>query len=259
MDWITPLMNEYHRWIKSRTIITSDSQTQWVSISTPFVGIFNDTLEIYARKFDNKVILSDNGETLQNLELVGVKLRKGERKEIAERILINYGASLKGRELFMETNERNFPQKKHSFISAMIELNDLQVLAKNKVSTIFKEDVRSYLDEKEIIYTPDFISRGSTGLEFTFDFQIAQRKQEIVLKSFNTLNKLNLPGFLFAWEDIKPVREKVTRKEIKAIAIINDMDKEIKEEYLEALISRNADFIYWSQRSSPGNMKKIAA
>lgn len=259
MNWIIPLLEEYHKWIKSRMIITPDSQTGWLSISTPFVGIFNDTLEIYAQKQDNKVILSDNGETIHNLELVGVKLRKGERKEITERILINYGVSLRESELIMETSERNFPQNKHNFISAMIELNDLQVLAKNKVSTIFKEDVRSYLEENEIIYTPDFISRGSTGLEFTFDFQIAQKRQEIVLKSFNTLNKLNLPAFLFAWEDIKPVREKVTRKEVKAIAIINDIDKGIKEEYLEALISKNADFIYWSQRGSSNNMKKIAS
>ena len=33
--------------------------------------------------------------------------------------------------------------------------------------------VRNYLDEKQIIFTPDFISKGETGLEFTFDFQLA--------------------------------------------------------------------------------------
>lgn len=259
MNWINPLIDEYHRWLKSKTIITPDAQSGWASISTPFIGAFNDALEIYARKNNDKIVLSDNGETLGNLELLGVKFLKGERKEIVDRILINYGIRLWNDELTVETSEREFPQKKHNFISAMIELNDLYMTAKHRVASIFKEDVRSFLDEREIIFTPDFISKGSTGLEFTFDFQIAHRDQEIVLKSFNSLNKLNLPGFLFTWQDIKPVREKSTRKEVKAIAVINDVDKEIKDEFIEALVSKNADYILWSKRSDPDNLKKIAA
>lgn len=259
MNWINPLIEEYYNWIKAKTLITSDSQTGWVAISTPFIGIFNDTLEIYARKKGDKIVLSDNGEILNNLELVGVKLRKGKRKEIADRILMNYGITLKDTELIVEATERDFPQKKHNFISAMIELNDFYMLSKSKIVSLFKEDVRTFLEEKEIIYTPDFISKGATGLEFTFDFQIAQKNQEIVLKSFNSLNKLNFTGFLFAWEDIKPLRERITKKEVKAIAILNDVDKEIREEYLEALASKNADYIEWSKRYNAINLKKIAA
>ena len=193
------------------------------------------------------------------MELLGVKLRKGERKDIAERILINFGINLRDNELIIETNEKNFPQKKHNFISAMIELNDLYMLSRAKVVSLFKEEVRAFLDEKEIIYTPDFISKGSTGLEFTFDFQIALKNQEIVFKSFNTLTKMNLPNFLFSWEDIKPVREKITKKEVRAIAVINDIEKEVKEEYLEALASKKAEYIYWSKRYEPESLKKIAA
>lgn len=259
MNWINPLLEEYHKWLKAKTHVLFDNNTGWITISTPFIGIFNDTLEIYAMKNGDKIVLSDNGETLGNLELLGAALRKGERRDIADRILINYGVNLKENELIVETSERDFVQKKHNFLSAMIELNDLYMLSKTKVATIFKEDVRSFLDEKEIIYTPDFISKGATGLEFTFDFQIAQKKQEIVLKSFNSLNRLNLPGFLFAWEDIKPVREKSTKKQVKAIAIINDTNKEIKDEYIDALLSKKADYIRWSERYTQDNLIKIAA
>src|SRR5690606_10992183 len=115
---------------------------------------------------------------------------------------------------------------------------------------IFKEDVRGYLESQDGIYTPDFISKGTTGLEVTFDFQIAERKKEIVIKSFNTINKSNLSTFLFSWEDIKPVREKSTKKEVNAIAILNDIEKEVKSEYLEALKAKNANYILWSERNS---------
>lgn len=63
-------------------------------------------------------------------------------------------------------------------ISAISEANDLYVLARHTVSSVFIEDVKQYLDDNEIIYTPYFISKGSTGLEFTFDFQIAYKNQK---------------------------------------------------------------------------------
>lgn len=257
MNWINPLIEEYYKWIKSKTSFTPDAHTGWVAISTPFIGLFNDALEIYAQKRGNKIVLSDNGETFHNLELVGAKIRKGERKEITDRILLNYGISIKDDELTTETSEKNFPQKKHNFLCAVMELNDLYMLSKSKVVSIFKEEVRAFLDENEIIYTPDFISKGSTGLEFTFDFQIAYKDKEIVVKSFNTINKLHFTGFLFAWEDIKILREKVTKKEVKAVAIINDREREIKEEYYDALRSKNAEFIKSTQWSEPGSLEKL--
>ena len=161
--------------------------------------------------------------------------------------------------MIIETNIEKFSQSKHNFISAIIEINDLYVLSNHNVASIFKEDVRNYLDSQNIIFTPDFISKGSTGLEFNFDFQIAQRDKEIVIKSFNTINKSNLPTFLFSWDDIKPVREKITKKNVNAIAIINDIDKEIKSEFLEALKSKNADFILWSEKDSEKNQKLLVA
>ena len=86
----------------------------------------------------------------------------------------------------------------------------MEITAKHIVSSLFRDDVKQLLDEQEIIYTPQFITKGSSGIEFTFDFQIAGRNKELVLKSFNSLNKINVPNFLFSLDDIKPVREKTS-------------------------------------------------
>jgi len=260
MNWVNTLINDYYIWLKNKTIIIPDERTEWVAIQTPFIGLFNDAIEMYAKRKDNKIILSDNGETFHNLELVGTSLNRfGERRNIAERILLNYGIQQHDNELITETTEQNFSQKKHNFLSAIMELNDLYVLSKTSVASIFKEDVRTYLDEKNIIYTPDFISKGSTGLEFMFDFQIAGKHSELVLKSFNTINKQTLSSFLFSWDDIKPVREKVSKKNVTAIAIINDEEKQIKGEFLEALKAKNANFIIWSERHNDDNIAKLKA
>lgn len=260
MNWVNTYVNDYYNWLREKTSVLKDSNTDWFLINTPFVGAFNDTIEIYAQKKGSQLRLSDNGETISNLELQGLYFQGSKRrKAILDTILINYGVRLQNGELIVESDVENFSQSKHNFLSAIIEINDLYVLSKHNVASIFKEDVRSYLDSNDIIYTPDFISKGATGLEFNFDFQIAKKDKEIVIKSFNTINKSNLPTFLFSWDDIKPVREKATKKDVSAIAVINDIGKDIKREFLDALKSRNADYILWSERDTEESKQLISA
>lgn len=251
-------MNDYYDFLKEKTLVTPCNSYGWVEISTPFVGLFNDTVDIFAKKEGNKITLSDDGNTLRDLELSGLEIsRSPKRKEILERILINYGVQIKNDELITEATERDFPQKKLNLISAISETSDMYYLAKHTVASVFREDVKAYLDEQELIYTPYFISKGSTGLEFTFDFQIAYRNTEIVIKSFNSVNKMNLPHFLFTWDDIKKVREQQTQKEIIGLAVINDIDREVSDEYLSALDNKGAQYILWSQRHTPENISKL--
>lgn len=253
-------MNDYYAFLKEKTLVTASTSSDWVEISTPFVGLFNDTVDIYAKKEGNKIILSDDGNTLRDLELSGLEIsRSPKRKEILDRILINYGVRISNDELTTEATERDFPQKKLNLIAAISETADMYYLARHTVASVFREDVKAYLDEQELIYTPYFISKGSTGLEFTFDFQIAYRNTEIVIKSFNSINKMNLPHFLFTWEDIKKVREQQTQKELIGLAVINDVDREVSEEYLSALESKGAKHILWSQRHNPDNIRKLKA
>jgi hypothetical protein len=260
MNWINSLMNDYYAFLKEKTLVTASTSSDWVEISTPFVGLFNDTVDIYAKKEGNKIILSDDGNTLRDLELSGLEIsRSPKRKEILDRILITYGVRISNDELTTEATERDFPQKKLNLIAAISETADMYYLARHTVSSVFREDVKAYLDEQELIYTPYFISKGSTGLEFTFDFQIAYRNTEIVIKSFNSINKMNLPHFLFTWEDIKKVREQQTQKELIGLAVINDVDREVSEEYLSALESKGAQHILWSQRHNPDNIRKLKA
>jgi Domain of unknown function DUF1828./Domain of unknown function DUF1829. len=260
MNWLDELIDEYYSFLREKTYTSLDNETGWFVISTPFTGIFNDTLDIYAKKEDNIIHLSDDGATIKNLELSGSSInRSAKRREILDNILMNYGIQLIESELIVNATNQNFAQKKHNLISAMIELNDLEIMTKHAVFSVFKEEVKGYLESQDIIYTPQFISKGSTGLEFMFDFQIAYKSKEIVVKAFNNVNKINLPNFLFTWRDIKEVRENITQKKVVGIALINNEDKEIKKEYLDAFNSQGAGYILWSDRFKKENLVKLVA
>ncbi len=260
MTWIDIAIDEYFKFLKQKTLIQELPASGWVEISTPFTDVFNDTIDIYAKKANGRIVLSDDGKTLKNLELSGIEIsRSQQRRAMVERILLTYGVRLEGKELITEATEATFPQRKLNLISAIAETNDLYVLARHVVASVFREDVQRFFDEQELVYTPYFISKGSTGLEFTFDFQFAYRHAELLIKAFNTVNKLNLPHFLFTWDDVRQVREKQTAKKVFGLAFINDQEREVKDEFLEAIQSKGAKHILWSERNKPENIRLLKA
>ena len=261
MSWIDEYLNDYYKWIKDNTFVKSDEITGWSVITTPFLSQFNDPIEIYAKKEEGKIYLSDDGETLRNLELYGINLnRSDKKKKLLSKILFNYGIYLKEKEkeLISIATKSEFPQKKHNLLSAIIEINDMQNFNSNSVINLFKDDVKDFLNDKQILNTPKFIASGSTGINYTFDFLLPKFDKEIIIKTMNSLNTSNVPTFLYSWEDVKENRKKESDKDLKGLAIINDK-QECKTEFLEAIKSKGADYILWSQINKKENIQKLTA
>lgn len=150
MNWVDTYVDNYYNWLREKTHIQNNGSSNWSLINTPFIGAFNDCIEIYAQKKGNRLFLSDNGETIANLELQGVSFQGSKKRlEILETILLSYGVKNNRDELVIESSLDKFSQSKHNLLSAIIEINDLYVLSKHNVSSVFKEDVRSYLEEKK--------------------------------------------------------------------------------------------------------------
>ena len=105
MNWINAYVDNYYNWLREKTYIQKGISTDWFLINTPFVGAFNDTIEIYAQKNGNQLVLSDNGETMSNLELQGLQIQGSKkRRNILDTILLNYGVSCEKDELKITSN-----------------------------------------------------------------------------------------------------------------------------------------------------------
>ncbi len=55
-DWVQKLVEDYYNFLKGKTQITTETGTGWSVISTPFTGLFNDTIEIYTTKKEEKIL-----------------------------------------------------------------------------------------------------------------------------------------------------------------------------------------------------------
>ena len=51
------------------------AKTGWTSMSTPFLGLYNDLLELYYKEDSDNIILSDDGQTIWNAETTGLDLK----------------------------------------------------------------------------------------------------------------------------------------------------------------------------------------
>lgn len=258
MNWIDDRITDYYKWLRERTSIRTDEATGWSVMSTPFLGAYNDPMEIYLRRKGDDIELSDDGATLTNLNDLGISItRSPKRKEWLDYILRNYGIMLEGEELRTTATVDTFPQKKHALLCAMIEISEMEMFAEGNIASVFREDVRNYFDRLDLVYTPHFIMKGSSGIEFTFDFQFAGRKKETVVKSFTSLTKTNVPTFLFSWADIKKVRETETNKTVHSLAIVNDVAMKLKPEFIAALKEYGCDYLPWSQKDSKDIQDKL--
>jgi len=242
------LVKNYYEWLINKADVLALEGSDWVLVGTPFENFMGDLIDLYIKVNGDEIIISDRGETLSNLEFAGIEInRSKKRKEIFESILASYGVMSDGEEIFVKTSEKDFVKRKHQLIQAILQINDMFFLSREHITSIFKEDVRRFLeDELEIPVAQDIILRGKSGLEFNIDFFITTKKSEKMLKASNSVNKSLVATFLFAWEDVKEIRAK--KKPLEAIMIINDTDRKISEDYLSALKQKGADYILWSKR-----------
>ncbi|GAE83395.1 hypothetical protein JCM10512_1665 [Bacteroides reticulotermitis JCM 10512] len=220
-------------------------------VSTPYAGLFNDSIDLYVKKSRDVVVLTDNGETIDNLSLMGVDLSKGKRRELANSISNLNGVVIKNGEIRVECDMSDFYKAKHNILMAILDISNMQYLSKPNIKSIFREDVERFFNKKEMIYTPNFIVKGKSGLEYKFEFQIAGRADEMLIKTFDEIRQDGLERFLFSWGDVKESREKDTNgKNVRGLAIINDTISEPNPVFLDAMKSKGTEIQYWSKRQS---------
>lgn len=129
------LITQYANWIKDNYVIR-ELDSEWHEVVTPFLDSHNDLIEIYLKQEGNSILLSDGGNTLQELRMSGVIFdsQHPNRQHELENILRCYGITNNtDNELVVYADANSFPKVKHRFIQAILSIYDLSILAQPKV------------------------------------------------------------------------------------------------------------------------------
>ena len=150
-------------------------------------------------------------------------------------------------DLSIIASETNFGLKKHNLIQAMLAIGDMFYLARPTVQSIFFEDVRKWMDARNIRYTPSVKLTGKSGYDHYIDFIIprSDKQPERLVQLMNNPNKDRTEAVCFSWIEVRHTRP----VETAAYAIINDTMRDVPAVVREALIAYNVNPVLFSRRS----------
>ena len=239
------LIHSYTEWLKQK--INYKEINGHFEVSTPFLNHINDQIQFYLKRDErDRIFLTDDGDTLNNLEMAGVDISSVARQKELQSILNGFGVILKGNELTTMATPSTFPMRKHNFIQAMLSVDDLFLLASPKVESFFLEDVTHFLQQNNIRFSPNIILQGKSSFQHKFDFLIpaSNKAPERIIKAVASPKKQNIIAQLFAFEDTKQARNN------EGIVILNDLEKTVSPEVLQAIEEYGINDFSWKEKEN---------
>lgn len=249
MDKIYDFKKDYIDWLNGNICQEKLSDTLY-RLDFPFLDRNNDFTEIYIKvNSDDDFTLSDDGETVNDLEMSGVDIFSSQRrKAIFTEILNSHGVKLDEYEaLTVNSSRADLPQKKHMLMQCMLQVSDMFYLSKQQTKSLFAEDVRNFFETNKIygIQGANFV--GKSGLSTTYDFTIphTDKAPERMIKIAPRLDVQRAGYITFLWEDTEAQRPNKSR----LFVFIQDTDTSISESAINAMVQYDIRPVLWSRRN----------
>lgn len=245
MVWTESMINDYSNWLHAKPAPIYDSKTGWTSMPTPFLGLYNDLIELFVKEEAGYLFLSDDGQTIWNAETTGLDMKEPDQKHLLDVILSKYRVNLSdGGVLDLKVEKDKFEQGKYSMLMTMFAINDMT----SQGSDIFQKNVKMLMMDKRVNAVPQMQIRGRSGIDFIFDYVVSRPDTEFLVQAVGNLDKNNLATFILGIDEVKDYRRLVSDKDIRGMLIVNDLDKTIQKEFLQALTNRKLDYVLWSKK-----------
>lgn len=170
------LLDNYYTWLKENYRINSIDEN-CDEIITPFLDSLNDYIYVYVTHKKDEIILSDDGYTLNNLELMGIDITPT-RKKILDNILKTYDISISNtNELYISGDEIDFPSMKFKLTSAIVKIDDLNYTKRTNTFNLFKEEVLHYFKNNNFGGLSNYACSGQSGLSYTLPYIIPKHNK----------------------------------------------------------------------------------
>ena len=246
IEEVQSLLDRYWIWLKDRTSLHQVGD--WIEITTPYLDRHNDYLQIYAKRANSGFVLTDDGYTVEDLEMSGCKIDSAKRQDLFKTTLNGFGVQTNGKALEVRASEHNFALRKHNLVQAMLAVNDLFYLAPPVTASLFYEDVAAWLDLSGIRYTPNVKFTGKSGYDHRFEFVIPKSnvQPERMVRTINRPSRDTAQTAAFSWIDTRDERSPGSL----AYAIVNDSGRQIQESVMDAMRNYDMRTVPWSERDN---------
>jgi hypothetical protein len=252
------LAREYGLWLRERLTTVERGQTQ--VLSTPFLDPFHDGIQVHVEPHGGEMVLHDNGDTLEHLSCLGVKIEDSERRRaLIQRATAGCAVRFEGGRLETTATAANLPQRVHFLLTAILRLNDLWMSAVPHRWTDFFEMVREFLDQQGVLYTANVSIPGKT-VEHAIDFVIPlPKRKERLVKLIADPKPQTAKVISFSWMELREARPEAER-----VVVLNDVRapdpleeqgedefRRVSEQTVAILRGYSSATYRWSEREAP--------
>ena len=123
------LVRSYYKWLEDNTHAHCDAEKTYTEITTPYLDRHNDYIQLYLKHDPNGYTLTDDSNTLDDLEQSGFPMDSRKCQKLLNTTISSggcyYMVKIAKNELFIKTTEKGFPEAMHSLIQAILALNGL--------------------------------------------------------------------------------------------------------------------------------------
>lgn len=179
----------------SKQIRIEEAGNERFRVLTPFRFDDGDHLVIMLRQneFGNWE-LTDNGHTFMHLsyEIDEKSLTEGTRNKIITRTLSEFGLDNRDGVFSVEISDHKYGNALYDFIQAIVRINDVNYLTRERVKSTFMEDFRAFMEEHVPSNRRDFdwnhpqLDRNGF---YTVDCRINHRPKPIMVFALNNDTK----------------------------------------------------------------------
>jgi len=239
------LIESYIEWLHSR--ISIEDLDGIYQITSPYLDVNNDRLQIYVSNEGDILKLSDDGQVINELEMSGCHISNSKKRmEILNFILNKFGVKKNGDELFIHATLDNFAQKKHSLLQAMLSVNDMFMTTRANVTSVFLEEVENFLNENDIRFSDNVSFIGKSGFTHNFDFVIPKYRKvpERIIKVINNPRRDTAESLIFSWNETKETR----KSDAVMYAFLNDENKSVSDSLISAFKQYEIKTVQWSMK-----------
>jgi hypothetical protein len=166
-------------------------------IFTPFTFGDGDHIAIVLKQERGQWILSDEGDTLSHLSLLGVSdtIIYGTRRSLVDGILQEFNAENWDGELVARIEHEQYGSALYNFVQTIVKISDLVYLSKERVKSTFLEGFKNLI--KEAIPNEN---------RYEFDWHDGERDPDARYKVDCRINHLERPLAIFALQNDEKIR-----------------------------------------------------
>ncbi len=127
-------------------------------VHVPFTFPDGDHLVVLLKEQDGAFALSDEGHTYMHLSYEVPDYERGNRRAIIDKVLNSYGVEDRDGELLLPVQDDRYGDALFSYVQALMRVQDVSFLTRERVRSTFLEDFRELLGERatEHGYALDF-------------------------------------------------------------------------------------------------------